>query len=112
MLTVSANATARLVSARENGDATYNGSSVVTIFFNAGRNEIAANSYILPYSEALLSSAIGQFSTNFAAQYFGAQSGNATALRALAAAPQTIAVPVGFTAVNLRPYRCLFFSTY
>ncbi|KAF9518190.1 hypothetical protein BS47DRAFT_1371079 [Hydnum rufescens UP504] len=76
----------------------------VTLFVDTARNELATNNYIVPYSAALLSSAIAQFSTVYAAQYFSAQSGNATALRAITAAPQTITVPVAFSLANLRPF--------
>lgn len=55
-------------------------------------------------SEQLLGQAATQFGATYAKQFFTAQAGNATALQAVAQAPQTVSTPVWFTMNNLRPF--------
>lgn len=76
------------------------------------RNEVAAANYILPLTTALLQSTTAAFATYAAQRYLayinpasnGTSAANATALRMLADAPQTLAPAVAWTVVNLRPY--------
>ncbi|KAF9511140.1 hypothetical protein BS47DRAFT_1364082 [Hydnum rufescens UP504] len=101
---VSRNATSNLISARENGDASYNQSTAMVFLYNQGRNEVAANSFIVPLSQALISSAAANFAASYASRYLASQSGNATAMAALIAAPQTLTTPISYSMNNLRPY--------
>ncbi|KAF9509198.1 hypothetical protein BS47DRAFT_1332343 [Hydnum rufescens UP504] len=103
-LVVSRNATSNLISARENGDASYNQSTAMVFLYNQGRNEVAANSFIVPLSQALISSAAANFAASYASRYLASQSGNATAMAALIAAPQTLTTPISYSMNNLRPY--------
>lgn len=94
----------RLVSARANGDATYNPAQAISVYYAQGRNEIAVGSYVLPITTALLGRIIAQFGAQTTAQYLSTVSGNQTAIGLLARAPQTISQPVFYTNYNLRPY--------
>ncbi|KAF9506164.1 hypothetical protein BS47DRAFT_1305609, partial [Hydnum rufescens UP504] len=103
-LVVSPNATSKLITARQNGDARYNPSTALVFMYNQARNELATNTYIVPFTQGLISAAAANFSASYAARYLASQSGNATALAALIAAPQTITTPISYTQDNLRPY--------
>ncbi|KAF9513180.1 hypothetical protein BS47DRAFT_1362627 [Hydnum rufescens UP504] len=65
-LVVSRNATSNLISAHENGDASYDPSTAMVFLYNQGRNEVAANSFIVPFSQALISSAAANFAASYA----------------------------------------------
>ncbi|KAF9509200.1 hypothetical protein BS47DRAFT_1488035 [Hydnum rufescens UP504] len=103
-LVVSRNATSKLISARENGDASYDPSTAMVFLYNQARNELATNSFIVPFSQALISSAAANFAASYASHYLASQSGNATAMAALIAAPQTLTAPISYSMNNLRPY--------
>lgn len=108
LLLVETDATARLSQARENGNATYNPNSAITVYYNQGRNEIATGNYIIPITTALLQSSCSSYAT-YAAQRYLAQIRpggvvNDTAFELLAQAPMTLSPAVGWTMVNLRPY--------
>ena len=97
-------ATAALVTARENGDPSYNASAAVTFYYNQGRNENVANNYIVPYTQAILNAVLGNLSAAYTAEYFASQAGNVTAIQAATRAPQTISQPFYYSSLNLRPY--------
>ncbi|KAF9510508.1 hypothetical protein BS47DRAFT_1300079 [Hydnum rufescens UP504] len=103
---VNQGATASLISARENGDASYNNSAAVSFFYDQARNENAAGLYIVPYTQALIQASLRNFSASYTGAYLEAQSGNATAMQALATAPLTIFSPFSYGTLNLRPYTC------
>jgi hypothetical protein len=103
-VSVTEGATDQLVTARANGDASYNPMNAISVYYAQGRNEVATGNYIMPITQAVLVDAISQLVTQEAAQYLGSISGNQTALNLLARAPQTIANPVYFQLFNLRPY--------
>lgn len=106
--TVNKGATASLISARENGDASYNNSAAISFFYDQARNENAAGLYIAPYAQALLQQALASFSKSYTGAYLAAQSGNATATQALARAPYTVSTPFSYGTFNLRPYTYVF----
>lgn len=101
-------ATTRLSLARESGDSTYNPNSAITVYYNQGRNEIAAANFIIPITTALLHSSCNSYAT-FAAQRYLTQIRtegviNVTAVELLVQAPMTLSPAIGWTMVNLRPY--------
>ncbi|KAG8907501.1 hypothetical protein FRB99_003874 [Tulasnella sp. 403] len=105
---VNSAATQALVTARSTGDSSYNASTAVTFYYNQGRNEIAANSFIVPLTTALLQQTLAGFSAKFNAQYFASLASDPTgaspAIQAAAQAPQTVTMPFTFSSVNLRPF--------
>jgi len=101
---VEPNASNNLAVARQTGDASYNASTAISVYYAQGRNEIAIGSYILPIVQPLLGRILGQFNARSVAEYIGANSGNATALQLLSRAPQTLSQPIWYTMSNVRPY--------
>lgn len=98
------NASNSLAVARQTGDASYNASTAISVYYAQGRNEIAVGSYILPIVQPLLGGILGRFNARSVAEYIGANSGNATALQLLSRAPQTLSQPIWYTMFNVRPY--------
>ncbi|WWD00523.1 hypothetical protein V866_007440 [Kwoniella sp. B9012] len=103
-IVINTGATTNLNQARLNGNASYNGSSAIDVFYAQARMETAVNSYLLPYMQQALGGILGQYNARSAAQYLQANANNATAINALAAAPTTVSNPVWYTLFNLRPY--------
>ncbi|KAG9047650.1 hypothetical protein FS837_001778 [Tulasnella sp. UAMH 9824] len=106
---VNSDATALLNSARSSGNSSYDPRTAVIFYYNQGRNEIAANSFIVPYTTALLQSTLTAFNAKTNAQYFaalanGADDARQTAMTTISQAPQTVSQPFSYQAVNLRPY--------
>ncbi|KAG9043519.1 hypothetical protein FS837_009467 [Tulasnella sp. UAMH 9824] len=106
---VNSEATSLLNSARSSGNSSYDPRTAVTFYYNQGRNEIAANSFIVPYTTALLQSTLTAFNAKTNAQYFaalanGADDARQTAMTTISQAPQTVSQPFSYQAVNLRPY--------
>lgn len=95
---------AALISARENGNSSFDPTQSVSLYITSGRNEIATGTYILPFAQILLGQGLNAFSTSFASKYLAAQGGNATAMQGISRAPQTIAEPVVYTMTDLRPF--------
>ncbi|ODN82224.1 hypothetical protein L202_02510 [Cryptococcus amylolentus CBS 6039] len=93
-----------LVSARENGLASWNGSNAIEVFYAQGRQEMAINTYMLPYIQASLSQICSQMNAQDTAAYLQANANNATAIGLLAQAPTTLTNGVWYTLNNLRPY--------
>ncbi|KAF8602424.1 hypothetical protein BDV93DRAFT_444098 [Ceratobasidium sp. AG-I] len=100
---INAGASASLAAARASGNASYNPMSAITFFYAQARNEQATGSYVSPLTSAALTQVLQQFNAKSAATYITSVAGNATALQALAAAPQTL-TGAWWTTVNLRPY--------
>lgn len=98
-----------LTSARASGNSSYDPRTAITFYYNQGRNEIAANSFIVPYTTALLQSTLASFNAKLNSEFFGSLSSSSgemsqQALAAIAQAPQTVSQPFFYEAVNLRPY--------
>ena len=98
------NASNNLAVARQTGDASYNASTAISVYYAQGRNEIAVGSYVLPIVQPLLGRILGQFNARSVAEYIGANGSNATALQLLQRAPQTLSQPIWYTMFNVRPY--------
>lgn len=101
---VEASATQNLIAARASGNSSYDPTRAITVYYEQGRNELAAANYLVPYSQALLIQAITQFGLQSTTQFLSSQGGNASAIAAALKAPQTLTQPVYFTMNNLRPY--------
>ncbi|KAG8874409.1 hypothetical protein FRB97_005917 [Tulasnella sp. 331] len=101
---VNANATQMLINARNIGDATYNASRAITHWYNQARNENAANSYIVPYTSALLQGTLAVFNAEFTGQFLVSAVTNGTAISTAALAPVTVSQPFWYTQFNLRPF--------
>ncbi|QRV72110.1 nitrosoguanidine resistance protein SNG1 [Ceratobasidium sp. AG-Ba] len=97
-------ASARLVAARASGNSSYNPTSAITFYYAQARNEQATGSYINPLTTAALTQILQQFNAKSAASYLSSISGNATALAAVTAAPQTLTAGAWWATENLRPY--------
>lgn len=104
IIEIAANATARLEAARSSGDASWQATSVITVTTAEARNQMAVNGQVLGSIRSILTSATAQLNARLASDYLPTISGNAAAIAALAAAPQTIASPIGVTYFNARPF--------
>ncbi|TIB72243.1 hypothetical protein E3Q18_00284 [Wallemia mellicola] len=96
-------ATQNLITARENGDSSYDPMSSVSIYYAEARNEQAAG-IVLPTTQKLVQQATIQAGTQMLAAYMSQQGGNVTAMEALTNAPQTAATPFATTINNFRPF--------
>lgn len=101
---VPANTTQNLIAARASGDATWDPTHAIEVYYSQGRNELAANNYLTPYSSALLGDAAIAFGVNFTRAFLSSNAGNATALSTALLAPRTLSTPVWYTMHNLRPF--------
>jgi len=61
-------ATSRLETSRANGDTTYNGSSLIQVYYAQARNELASGNYLVPYLQQALGRATGQLGARLSAQ--------------------------------------------
>ena len=98
------NASKNLAIARQTGDASYNSSAAISIYYAQARNEIAVGNYVLPNIQPILGRVLGQFNAKSVAEYLRVNGGNATALQLLQRAPQTLSQPIWYTMFNVRPY--------
>ncbi|ORY30405.1 hypothetical protein BCR39DRAFT_564917 [Naematelia encephala] len=103
-IVISAGATAALQTARQIGNASYNGSEVVQVYYAQARQETAVGNYLLPHMQIALGQICGQVGAQSNTQYLSQNAGNQTAITLLATAPSTISNPVFYTLNNLRPY--------
>ena len=65
---INAGATEALATARSIGNATYNGTSAITVFYSQARNELAAGNYLLPYLTQDLGIVVGKLASQSVAQ--------------------------------------------
>ncbi|AAW45796.1 hypothetical protein CNBJ2900 [Cryptococcus deneoformans B-3501A] len=103
-IVINAGVSDALVSARENGNSSWSGPSVIDVFYAQARQETAINSYLLPFVQEVLGQLCFQYNAQSAATYLQANVNNATALSLVAQAPTTITNDVWYTLNNLRPY--------
>jgi hypothetical protein len=61
-------ATSRLEISRANGDTTYNGSSLIQVYYAQARNELASRNYLVPYLQQALGRVTGQLGARLSAQ--------------------------------------------
>ncbi|ADV22219.1 endoplasmic reticulum protein [Cryptococcus gattii Ru294] len=103
-IVINAGVSDALLSARENGNSSWNGLSVIDVYYAQARQETAINSYLIPSIQQALSQLSFQYNTQSAATYLQDNINNATALSLVAQAPTTVTNAVWFSMNNLRPY--------
>ncbi|KIR35936.1 endoplasmic reticulum protein [Cryptococcus deuterogattii MMRL2647] len=103
-IVINAGVSDALLSARENGNSSWNGLSVIDVYYAQARQETAINSYLIPFIQQALSQLSFEYNTQSAATYLQDNVNNATALSLVAQAPTTITNAVWFSMNNLRPY--------
>ncbi|KAF8596973.1 hypothetical protein BDV93DRAFT_500004 [Ceratobasidium sp. AG-I] len=103
-LVINEGASARLSAARASANASYNPSEAITFYYAQARNEQATGSYVVPIATAALTQVLQQYNARSASQYILNVAGNASAVRGIGAAPQTLTMGAWWTTVNLRPY--------
>lgn len=104
---IAPNATAALEEARATGNSSWAPESVVTLYHASSRNFNAAATYITIPTQSIVERILGSLNPALTSTWLDstARSGNSTALLAAArAAPKTIAQPVWYTTVDLRPF--------
>ncbi|KLT42363.1 hypothetical protein CC85DRAFT_285597 [Cutaneotrichosporon oleaginosum] len=99
---INAGATDNLARARASANASYDGRDAIQLVYAQARNEIATGSYMVPLATAHLSQITAQLGARSVASFLS--TADAAALARLADAPGTLAAPLGFRPVNLRPY--------
>ncbi|KAJ9105193.1 hypothetical protein QFC20_004328 [Naganishia adeliensis] len=104
VVVVNTDATARLQTARQTGDATYIPRSAIDFYYAQGRMENAINGYLVPITSSVLTQATERWAAQSIASYLSGSSGNATVIQALASAPRTVTPGVSYTTRNLRPF--------
>lgn len=67
-ITINPGATATLTIARQNGLASYNGSNAISAYWAQARNELAMNSYVIPYIQQALGEVGGMLSARTAGE--------------------------------------------
>lgn len=95
--------TQALTTARSIGNSSWDPTSAISFYYNQGRNEVAANSFIVPLTTQLLQTTLAQFNARFTAQWLSSLTSTETAITA-AKAPQTVSQPFAVTPINLRPF--------
>ncbi|GFZ51748.1 hypothetical protein JCM24511_09516, partial [Saitozyma sp. JCM 24511] len=103
-IVIQPNVTAKLIAARQSGNASYDGSSALQVYYTQARQESAVNRYLLPYIQLELGKVVANVSTQSIAQYLATNSGNATAVALLAEAPTSVHNSVYYTLTDIRPY--------
>ncbi|EPQ27589.1 uncharacterized protein PFL1_04727 [Pseudozyma flocculosa PF-1] len=99
---VQANSTQRLAAARQAGDASWDPSSVVSLIYASGRNNMVVPSLVFSPAQQVVQRAITRLSSQLAADFFRAPPPNVAAL--VAAAPQTVASPIVAVPRDLRRF--------
>lgn len=100
VIVVNANATTHLTQAVSTADASYNGTSAITVFAEEARNENGFRSLIRPGVQQILSIVSEEFAAQFAKQI----SNQTTLPQLMNTAPQVVTAPIGYTIQNLRPF--------
>jgi hypothetical protein len=103
-IVINAGASDAVAAARASGDSSYDGRSAISFIYAQARNELATGSYLVPLGSAALAQITEQLSAKSVAEFLTANSGNATAIAAVARAPVTLTTPISYSLVNLRPY--------
>lgn len=68
LFAVNRDATSLLSMARSTGNASYDPTSAITFYYNQGRNELAANSFIVPITTGLLGVTLPRWAAGQAAE--------------------------------------------
>ncbi|KAK3173516.1 hypothetical protein OEA41_006846 [Lepraria neglecta] len=101
---VSPNASSALDDALDTGFASYDPLSTITLFFASGRNQITANSKVVPAILAVINPILTKASIQHTAAFLGPNTGNITALATAERCPQCLASPFAIRQIDLRPF--------
>ena len=103
-ITVSPNASSSLDAALSTGLASYNPLSTITLYFSSGRNQITANSKVIPAILAVINPILTKAAIQHTAAFLSANTANATALAIAERCPQCLAAPFAISELDLRPF--------
>ncbi|KZV66913.1 hypothetical protein PENSPDRAFT_744631 [Peniophora sp. CONT] len=101
IIKINEGASANLTAAAQSADASYNGTTAVTMFGNEARQENAYRSTVKPQAQQVFQKASGMFAARYATQ-LAAQGINVTALAVNA--PSVLTLPISFVEANVRPF--------
>ncbi|KAI9838447.1 MAG: hypothetical protein M1838_004598 [Thelocarpon superellum] len=101
---VSPNASSSLDEALRAGDASYNPLSAVSIYAATARNQITANSHVIPAILAIVNPLLNKAGAIHTAQFLGTVSNNSSALQTALHCPQCIASPYAANQTDFRPF--------
>ena len=104
IITVSPSASSSLEAALSSGLASYNPLSTITLYFASGRNQITANSKVIPAILAVINPILTKAAIQHTATFLGANTANATALTTAERCPQCLAAPFAIDQIDLRPF--------
>lgn len=103
---VLSDATAQLAAAQSSANASWNPTSVISVYYSEARNQQSVDGIVLNAVRGVMTPVLAEINAAVVAQFLAANSGNAAALTAIAtSAPQTISGPVSFSYINLRPWK-------
>lgn len=104
VLIITQDATQRLETARANGDASYQGTSALTLVYSESRNQQVVPGLVVSGFTNQIQPTLRSISAQLAAQFLTANANNPAALQTAARAPNTISGAVALGTSNLRPY--------
>ena len=104
VITVSPNASSSLDAALSSGLASYNPLSTITLYFVSGRNQITANSKVVPAILAVINPILTKAAIQHTAAFLGANTASTTALTIAERCPQCLAAPFAVSEIDLRPF--------
>jgi hypothetical protein len=97
----------RLAEVLANGDKSYNPQAAVTIYYASARNQITANSQVLPSILAVINPLLAQAGGQHTGQFLAANAGNAPALRKALGCGSCVSSPYAAKQVDLIPFNVL-----
>ena len=103
-LIVSPNASSGLDAGLSTGLASYNPLSTITLYFVSGRNQITANSKVIPAILAVINPILTKAAIQHTAAFLSANTINTTALTTAERCPQCLAAPFAISEIDLRPF--------
>lgn len=106
VLQISSNATSSFLNALEQGDASYNPLSAVTLYFTSARNQVTTLALAVPAILNLVNPILSRIAVNSTATLLqtATSSNNSTALSTALKCPQCLASPFAIKSVDLIPF--------
>lgn len=99
---VSPNASFSLLQARSSGNAAYDPTSGITLYYASARNQITVNSHVVPSILATINPILSEVAIKQLAAFL--RNANSTAVSAASACPQCLAAPFILKSVDLVPF--------
>ncbi|KAF2728008.1 hypothetical protein EJ04DRAFT_557036 [Polyplosphaeria fusca] len=120
---VSADASANLMEALQQGNETYNPLSAVTLFFASARNQVLTGSVAIPAIMGTVNPILAQIAANSTATYLASIANDTSALTRALRCPQCLSSPLAIQSVDLIPFNnpqafgllntgCIFLLTF